>query len=90
MVHAHLEVQFETEDRLLHRLAYQFAGVMLSSGNMKKNSKAQDVVESIYAPILAEPTEEPVVKERQDLSKTQAIQFVTELENNIKGETVGS
>lgn len=84
MVYSVLEAQILAEDRLLHRLAFQVAGIMLTSGNMKKSSKPEDVVRSIYAPLI--PTEDkPVEKtvERKELNQDQANQFIADLENRI-------
>lgn len=50
------EYRVSEEDRLLERIAYQLAGVMLSSGNLKKSATVESVVESIYAPLV--PREE--------------------------------
>ena len=83
MVYSVLEFNLETEDRLLQRLAYQVAGVMLSSGNMKKNTKTDEVVDSIYAPIIQK--EEPSQKkpERKDLNQDEAKQFIENLNKRI-------
>lgn len=89
MLEAVLETQFESEDRLLHRLAHQFAGVMLSSGNMKKHSKMGEIVESIYAPIIPDEPVEPVVKDRSEKTLQETQQFISELQNDIENNLRG-
>ena len=44
--------KFEEEDRLIQRLAVQAAGIMQSSGNLKKTANTESVMESIYAPLI--------------------------------------
>lgn len=62
---------------------------MLSSGNMKKHSKMEEVVESIYAPIIPDEPVEPVIKDRSEKSLQEAQQFVSELQNNIENNLRG-
>lgn len=56
MVAASIAYDIEREDRFLQRIAYQAAGIMLSSGNYKPSTQLQSVVDSIYAPLI--PKEE--------------------------------
>lgn len=81
MVAAVMTYKLEEEDRLVKRLAYQAAGVMLSSGNMKKSANVESVTESIYMPLVAETPEE--APQRENLDKDAARQFVEQLENKM-------
>lgn len=81
MVGAVMTYKLEEEDRLVKRLAYQAAGVMLSSGNMKKSANVESVTESIYMPLVAETPEE--APQRETLDKDAARQFVEQLENKM-------
>lgn len=81
MVSATVAFRIEEEDRLLQRLAYQAAGIMLASGNMKKSANVSTVSESIYMP-LAEVTAEEA-PQRETLDKDAAKAFVEKLENKM-------
>lgn len=84
MVYSVLENKLEDEDRFLHRLAYQVAGIMLASGNMKKNTSAEDVVKSVYAPIIPEEVAKNA-PQRKDIitDQEEARKFVTDLASKI-------
>lgn len=62
MVHSVQEFRLTEEDRFLQRLAYQAAGIMLASGNMKKSAQVDSIAESIYSPVIVQ--EENAVKGR--------------------------
>lgn len=81
MLEGCLAYEVEKEDRLLERLAYQVVGIMLSSGNYKKNTKQRDLVDSIYKSMSEYMNEqEPTVKKREIITdKAKAAQFVRDL-----------
>lgn len=83
MVHGCLQFNLESEDRLLHRLAYQVAGIMMSSGNMKKNAKADEIVNSVYAPLIpVDQSDKPVQRQVSD-DPEEARRIISEIKNRI-------
>lgn len=85
MVAASITYDIEREDRFLRRIAYQAAGIMLSSGNYKPSTQLQSVVDSVYAPLI--PKEEKDVgqstgrKVTDDPEKAKA--FISALEEKM-------
>ena len=85
MVGASIAHDIEREDRFLQRIAYQAAGIMLSSGNYKPSTQLQSVVDSIYAPLIPKEEKESEQsngrKVTDDPEKAQA--FIAALEEKM-------
>lgn len=81
MVNGALLFSIESEDRLLQRLAFQMAGVMLSSGNYKKGTDVQDLTESIYAPLIPQENTENKRELIEDPEESKA--FVKQLAERV-------
>lgn len=72
--------RLEEEDRFLQRVAYQAAGIMISSGNYKKSARVESVAESIYVPIVPKGIAKEKVKRVVSDDPEVARQFVKQLE----------
>ncbi len=72
--------RLEEEDRFLQRVAYQAAGIMISSGNYKKSARVESVIETIYAPIVPKGIAKEKVKRVVSDDPEVARQFVKQLE----------
>lgn len=83
MITGCLEFNIETEDRLLQRLAYMFATVAMSSGNYKKHTKSQDIVDGMYSPLIQQITDEPDKPVRPQLSQDEAADFVASMQSQM-------
>lgn len=84
MIAGTIEYNLESEDRLLQRMAYMFATVAMSSGNYKKNTKGQDIVDSMYSPLLQQlHPDKSVAPERPELNKDEAASFVANMEKQM-------
>lgn len=84
MVNAVAYHRIQEEDRLLHRLAYQVAGIMQASGNMKKDFTQDKIVSAIYQPII--PVETPDEPKREIIDTHEhANKVIAEIEKRIHG-----
>lgn len=78
MVDSTLTVKFEEEDRVLLRVAAYAAGIMQASGNYKKSTSIQDLIDSIYRPLIPikEPEEASKTPVRKDVSREEAAAMI--------------
>lgn len=85
MVVALQTFRLEEEDRLLFRMALQTVGIMQSTGNYKKSVKSEDLLESIYRPLISD---EKDVKQKREVSDDPeyAKEFVKQLEQKIQAQ----
>ncbi len=72
--------RLEEEDRFLQRVAYQAAGIMISSGNYKKSAKVESIAESIYVPIVSKTASHEKAERVVSADPEEARQFVKQLE----------
>ena len=65
-------------------MAYQVAGIMQSSGNMKKDFTQDKIVSAIYQPII--PVDTPEVPKRKVVDTHEhANKVIAEIEKRIQG-----
>lgn len=73
----------ESEDRLIYRAALQTVGIMQSTGNYKKSVTHDELIDSVYRPLV--PTAEEAKKERVVSDDPEyAKEFVKQLEQKIQ------
>lgn len=76
MLEALLLFKYEEEDRLVKRIAIQAAGIMQSSGNLKKSTSTDNLIDSIYAPLIdteaTEKTSHKVITDQDEAKKVVA------------------
>lgn len=87
MVSAVLYHNIQVEDRFLHRLAYQVAGIMQASGNIKKDFTQDKIVSAIYQPIIAANAADSSEAPKREIIDTQehANTVIAEIEKRIYG-----
>lgn len=66
--------KYEEEDRLVKRIAVQAAGIMQSSGNLKKSANTENLLDSIYSPLVddqasARKADRKVIRDQDEAKK---------------------